>query len=119
MYRELTKRREQIVSITPSWTGEAITEVSSTWTGWFKHQSENYLITLVLMLLWQSWTISRPSSRSKIADVSCMLVLVHESDAASATKANTGYEGGDARMMSANQDFDAGGGGAGDGACRK
>ena len=48
-----------------------------------------------------------------------MLVPVHESDAASATKANTGYEGGDARMMSANQDFDAGGGGSRDGACRK
>ena len=71
------------------------------------------------MLLWQSGTILRQPSRSEIADISCLLVPVHESDAASATKGNAGYEGGDARMMSTNKDFDAGGGGTGDGACRK
>ena len=71
------------------------------------------------MLLWQPWTILRQSSRSKIADLSSILVPVHDSDVGSATKENAGYGGGDARMMSTNKDFDAGGGGTGDGACRK
>ena len=57
----------------------------------------------------------RQSSGSKIADTSCTLVPLH----GSATKEAAGYGGGDARLMSTSGDFSAGGGGAGDGACRK